>query len=106
MLPLILIVIGLCAFGLGRLSALKEAGPRLVINGAPEVSSNAAAVGLVSQEEAQSGGVLVASKSGSKYYLPTCSGASRIKEENKVWFVSAEEAEASGYEPAANCPGL
>ena len=48
----------------------------------------------------------VASKSGTKYHLPWCSGARRIKEENKVWFATKEEAEAAGYTPAANCKGL
>lgn len=48
----------------------------------------------------------VASKNGTKYYLPSCGGAGRIKEENKVWFASKADAEASGYTPAANCPGL
>lgn len=51
-------------------------------------------------------GVYVASKSGSKYYLPSCSGAGRIKKENQVWFLSKEDAVAAGYEPAANCAGL
>lgn len=48
----------------------------------------------------------VASKSGTKYYLPTCSGVGRIKEENKVWFATVEDAVAAGYTPASNCPGL
>ncbi len=51
-------------------------------------------------------GKYVASKNGTKYYLPSCSGANRIKEENKVYFDSVEEAQAAGLEPAANCPGL
>ncbi len=51
-------------------------------------------------------GKYVASKSGKKYYLPSCSGAKRIKEENKVWFATLEAAQASGRTPAANCPGL
>ncbi len=51
-------------------------------------------------------GKYVASKSGTKYYLPTCSGVKRIKEENKVWFASVEDAQAAGLSPAANCPGL
>lgn len=48
----------------------------------------------------------VASKTGSKYYLPNCAGAKRIKEENKVWFATKELAAAAGYQPAANCKGL
>ncbi len=51
-------------------------------------------------------GKYVASKSGSKYYLPSCSGVKRIKEENKVWFASIEDAKAAGLTPASNCPGL
>ncbi|XKT74965.1 MAG: hypothetical protein ACJKSS_02255 [Patescibacteria group bacterium UBA2103] len=45
----------------------------------------------------------VASVSGTKYYLPYCSGVSRIKEENKIWFADKEDAELAGYTPAANC---
>lgn len=52
------------------------------------------------------GGQYVASKNGSAYYLPYCGGARNIKEENKVWFASKEEAEAKGYRPAKNCKGI
>jgi len=48
----------------------------------------------------------VASRNGTKYYLPACGSAKRIKEENRVWFATKEEAEGAGYGPAANCPGL
>ncbi len=48
----------------------------------------------------------VGSKSGDKYHLLTCAGAKRIKEENKIYFLSQTDAEAAGYTPAANCPGL
>lgn len=48
----------------------------------------------------------VASKTGTKYHLPTCAGAKQIKEENKVWFSTKEEAEAAGYTPATNCKGI
>lgn len=49
---------------------------------------------------------VVASKNGTKYYLPDCSGADRITEANKVWFTSPAAASAAGYAPAANCKGL
>lgn len=103
LLPLIVVLVGLTSFGLGRLSAGGGAGaPRLIINAplAPAVSQTASAA------SAQQGGAYVASKSGSKYYLTGCSGANRIKEENKVYFDSVDQAKAAGYEPAANCPGL
>lgn len=51
-------------------------------------------------------GNYVASKTGSKYYLPACAGAKRIKDENKVWFATKELAAAAGYQPASNCKGL
>ena len=51
-------------------------------------------------------GVYVGSRTSTKYHLPTCSGAKRIKEENRVWFKSKEEAESRGYTPAGNCPGI
>jgi hypothetical protein len=51
-------------------------------------------------------GSYVASKTGTKYYLPWCGTAKRIKEENKVWFATKAEAEAAGYAPASNCKGI
>lgn len=51
-------------------------------------------------------GKYVASKNGTRYYLPTCGGVNRIKPENRVWFKTKEEAEAKGLTPASNCPGL
>lgn len=51
-------------------------------------------------------GKYVASKNSDKYHLATCPGAQRIKEENKIWFISKEEAQKAGLTPAANCPGI
>ncbi len=51
-------------------------------------------------------GNYVASRSGSFYYLPSCSGAKRIKEKNQVWFQTKEEAEVRGLKPSATCDGL
>jgi len=50
--------------------------------------------------------VVVGSKKGTKYHLPTCSGAKNIKPENLITFSSITEAERAGYQKAANCPGL
>ncbi len=54
----------------------------------------------------EANGVYVASKKGTKYHLPTCSGAKTMSPENKIWFTTKEEAEAAGFTPAANCKGL
>ena len=50
------------------------------------------------------GGNFIASINGKSYYPKDCPSAKRIKEENMIWFDSAEEAEADGYVPAKNCP--
>jgi hypothetical protein len=47
--------------------------------------------------------VYVASKSGTRYHHLTCPGAKQIKEENKLFFSTAQQAEAAGYSKAANC---
>lgn len=65
-----------------------------------------AAVVAAPEPAVPSTGTYVASKSGIKYHLPSCSGAKRIKEENKVWFDTKEQAAAAGYTPASNCPGI
>lgn len=55
-------------------------------------------------EETESKNIM-ASRSGTKYYYLWCSGVNRIKEENRVWFSTAEEARGAGYEKSKNCPG-
>ncbi|MDP2639032.1 MAG: hypothetical protein Q8P06_02585 [Candidatus Azambacteria bacterium] len=44
-----------------------------------------------------------ASISGKAYYPKNCPSANRIKEENRIWFNTKQEAEAEGYAPAQNC---
>lgn len=92
-------LISLAAFGLGRLSVLSERDGSLEII-YPEGQESAAVLALPETGE------FVASISGSKYHLPWCPGAKSIKDENKIWFTSREEAEISGYTPAVNCPGI
>jgi hypothetical protein len=48
-------------------------------------------------------GNFLASINGKAYYPKDCAAANRIKEENKIWFDTKEEAEAQGYKPAQNC---
>lgn len=106
------------SFGLGRLSVIwPEKQPLLITQNAERQTLNeqngirqdsAYEASAVSSFSVQSSalGKYVASKNGSAYHYPWCSGAKRIKEENKIWFETKEEAEAKGYKPAANCDGL
>lgn len=89
----VIILASSASFGLGLLAG-REAG---------QGSETALEAPLCS---ASSTGAIVASKGGTKYYLPWCAGADRITEANRVWFASPRAAEKAGYAPAANCKGL
>ena len=85
------------AFGFGRLSALEDAKPVLSIQEAPQTANVLALA---------PGGYVVASRSGSVYYLPWCSGAQKIAQGNQVWFSSEAAAQKAGYGPSKSCKGL
>jgi hypothetical protein len=124
-IAVLLVFVGVTSFGLGRLS-VGEGGPtasepvekvQLLASStalAPYLSStttslvarNEAAVITAPVPKPALAGPYVGSKSGTKYYLTTCASAKRIKEANKVYFASVNDAKAAGYTPAANCPGL
>ncbi|MHB1163069.1 MAG: hypothetical protein ACYCZZ_00850 [Minisyncoccota bacterium] len=91
----ILILASSASFGMGYLArqGAGQGGDAVVEDLSPLATSSAS-------------GEVVASKNGTKYYLPSCSGADRISLANKVWFVSASDAERAGYAPATNCKGL
>jgi len=114
------VLLGAISFGLGRLSAVDTKTSEVALCDALESQTATALSALPStdtgtslnlgakkEQPAMTGkGAYVASKSGSAYHFPWCSGAQRIKEENKIWFQTKEEAEQAGYRPASNCKGL
>ena len=111
LLPAIVILVAMTAFGLGRLSAAQgDVALRVLYPDAklaePLANTAAVAAAKTPSYAKATDGAYVASKNGTKYYLVSCSSANRIKQENKVYFGSIAEAQAAGYEPAANCPGL
>lgn len=96
---LLLVLVAVTSFGLGRLAE------RSYTNTNASVTPDAAAV-IFSEPATQPQSPVVASRNGTKYHFPWCSGAARILPENTVYFDSAADAQAAGYEPAANCPDL
>ena len=120
----VIILIGGASFGLGRLSVLYEIRPEVTIESIEDTgdtmlqvsaesaisSQSAAAIQATAVETSDGfetvGGEVVGSKNGTIYHFPWCSGAKRISEANKIWFLGPKEARAAGYEPAANCKGL
>lgn len=112
----LLVIVALASFGLGRWSeegttpenkpvlSLESMTPAAVSKAVAEASTTPSKEDLAKKTP----GVIavVGSKSGTKYHLPDCPGAKRIKPENLITFETVEKAKAAGYTPAANCPGL
>jgi hypothetical protein len=120
---LLVCLVATASFGLGKLSALEKkktpiqvlkvqdellAGvvgkiePTLKAENSPTVNYNFA----TALDPQTSKGIVLASKSGKRYYYPWCTGVDRIKEENKVWFATIEDAKKAGLTPASGCAGL
>ncbi len=112
-LLLVIVLLGVGSFGLGRLSVTTSTEPvatqpRVVITPGATLGQQGDAVisavpASVPPAPAQ---LVIASRSGTKYHLPTCPGAKQIKPENRIEFASPTAAAAAGYTPAANCPGV
>ena len=108
---LIIVLVSFASFGLGKLSQDPiEKIPVQIENAFENMSANVSE-GVVegavtSPVPAVTRGSFLGSKNSDKYHYPWCPGAQRIKEENKVWFVSREAAAAAGYVAAKNCKGL
>lgn len=92
----LIVLVGVVSFGLGRLSAREGLKTPMVVRQAPTVDIAPLYIG----------GEVVASRNGTKYHFPWCSGARAMSEKNKVWFKSADAAREAGYTPAGNCKGL
>jgi hypothetical protein len=103
---LIIILVGLAGFGLGRLGTAGEIHPVIIQTGenssSPTPISNSASQTLAGAENSTSGNI-VASKNGTKYYFSWCSGVGRIQDQNKVYFSTEQEAIDAGYSKASGC---
>ena len=107
----VVILVGLSSFGLGRFSVsniqkeedikLENTNDYIVkeeIGKSVKVESSIDNVESNFKERKY-----LASKNGKLYYTVSCSGASRIREENKVWFATSTEAEKAGYSLSTSC---
>ena len=113
-LSLVIILIALLSFGIGRLSVVGNREP-IRIEYDPEISNsqfpifNQASISSAldqienSKLKIENSTSVVASKNGARYHYSHCSGAKQIKEENKIIFATVAAAEAAGYSLAANC---
>jgi len=115
----IVILVGLGSFQLGRLSKENSSeGLKLEytdqyqgINGINQAANAVSAVsgvghqslGVQHPDSNSSEKTYFASNRGSKYYSLSCSAGKTIKQENRVYFATGEEAEQAGYTLSSSC---
>lgn len=123
------VLLGLMGFLLGKMSEIEHKKAQIHIESAVDVNTAKSAYNFITEANmaqnegmesqnssnlsnqaikstAQAQGNYVASKNGKSYHLLICPGAKLIKEENKIFFATEEEAKAKGYAPAKNCKEL
>jgi hypothetical protein len=76
--------------------------PRTVIVSQTTIPSGK---GMAAPKTGHSDPRVVASKTSKtkKYHYSWCPGASQIKEANRIWFPTAQDAQRAGYSLAGNC---
>jgi len=105
---IIIFLLAIISFFLGRLSATTPPKAEFEVyypaeNAIFEDVSKTPPPAPTSAQTGNSRGGIVASKNGTRYYLPGCSGGSRIKEENKIYFSNEVEARSAGYTKSKTC---
>jgi hypothetical protein len=101
---IILVFTAFLSFYIGyiaRVEGLEKAPKPLNLASESPIATSAQKPAVMESERTD--GAYVASKNGTKYYPKGCSGAKRIKEENRVFFATASKAESEGYTLASGC---
>ena len=101
---IIVILVGLGSFGLGRLSKNSQ-NPGIKIEYPNELQNQPANVISTQKIENTDSAdkTFFASNRGTKYYSVGCSAGKTIKQENRIYFNTREEAEKAGYELSSSC---
>lgn len=109
----IIILVGLLSFGLGRLSKENsDTGVKIEYKSQSNQQASASIpidnfyqnsnyVSNVSNNSV--GKAFFASNRGKKYYSIGCSAGKTIKQENRIYFNTSDEAIKAGYEKSASC---
>ena len=110
---IIVILVGLISFELGRLSINQSSGVKIEYQdqeanfvSAAEFDSSVlqkttATISIASKSTL--GKAFFASSRGHKYYSIGCSAGKTIVQENRIYFNTESEAQKAGYEKSASC---
>lgn len=110
-LALVIVLVALLAFGIGRLSVEGKREPVRIVNNSQfpisnlqsssnETMSNENSLKIANSQIENLASVYASSK-GTKYYYSYCK--STVSEKNKVIFTTAKMAESAGYTLSATC---
>ena len=109
-LAVCIILISVISFNLGKINALHKTPLTITENKNQNQKADIYSASIKTnttskQNVAPIDNRVVVSKASTtrKYHHVWCASASKIKEENKLWFSSAQEAEVAGYTLAGNC---
>ena len=103
---IIVILVGLGSFELGRLSKnTQNTGIKIEYpDGVENQSANVISTQETQNLNANSAGKnFFASNRGTKYYSIGCTAGKNIKQENRVYFATREEAEKANYTYSSSC---
>lgn len=111
----IIILVGLGSFQLGRLSK-SDIKPNIGIDYPDQTAQALEAIDSINQEKEEEiaesyeyegvnldGRNFFASSRGTKYYPFGCSAGKTIKQENRVYFDTEEQAKEAGYTKSSSC---
>jgi len=110
---LIVILVGLGSFGLGRLSKTNNSDDikieyqnqqaNIISNSESTLSNSNIVQKLNSTKQGTNTGNYFASSRGKKYYPVGCSAGDSLKQENRIYFETSADAEKAGYTLSSSC---
>lgn len=128
-LVVVIVLVGLVGFGLGRLSLryqtvelkiqstlvntaelnkiVTTSSEKLIVD--KNVSPTSLGGEVVASDKVEADYAdkkIIGNKNSKIYHYEDCPGALKMREGNKVFFASILNAQNAGYRPAGNCPGL
>lgn len=109
-----IILISFTSYNLGKINALQKLPIKIQLEGRENNQGNNLGADIYSAIKPATSNQLPAAKldtrvvvskasNSKKYHYTWCPGALKIKESNKLWFNSSQEAEIAGYTLAGNC---